>query len=200
MSKTKQRIPFIKREQWTDGAIEVFTMMERDEAKREAARKNGSTMNMINVIAHHPKIAIPFLEMGKALFLIDLSMRLREIAVLRLAHLSNSEYEWFQHVAIGKYAGLTDADIEAIKAGKPADDWSDIDGLVMEAVDELENTDTISDELWQKMGRHFDQQLMFEFIFMISSYKMTAWILNAMGVPLDETPQGRPPVERSGSS
>ena len=197
MSKTQQRIPFIKREEWTDGAIEVFTMMERDEAKREEARKNGSTMNMINVLAHHPKIAIPFLEMGKALFLIKLSMRLREIAVLRLAHLSNSEYEWFQHVAIGKNVGLTDADIEAIKAGKPADDWSEIDGLVMQTVDELEQTDTIGDELWAKLSKHFDQQVMFEFVFMISSYKMTAWVLNAMAVPLDETPQGRPPVERS---
>jgi 4-carboxymuconolactone decarboxylase len=197
MSKTQQRIPFITREEWTDGAIEVFTMMERDEAKREEARKHGSTMNMINVLAHHPKIAIPFLEMGKALFLIKLSMRLREIAVLRLAHLSNSEYEWFQHVAIGKNVGLTDADIEAIKAGKPPVDWSEIDGLVMEAVDELEQTDTISDELWAKLSRHFDQQVLFELIFMISSYKMTAWVLNAMAVPLDETPQGRPPVDRS---
>lgn len=200
MTKKAPRIPFIKREEWTDGAIEVFTMMERDEAKREEARRNGSTMNMINVLAHYPKIAIPFLEMGKALFLIKLSMRLREIAVLRLAHRSNSEYEWFQHVAIGKYAGLTDADIEAIKEGKPRDDWSEIDGLVMAAVDELESTDTISDELWARLGEHFDQQTMFEFVAMIGSYKMTAWILNAMAVPLDETPQGRPPVERSGAS
>jgi 4-carboxymuconolactone decarboxylase len=200
MSKSEPRIPFIKREEWTDGAIEVFTMMERDEAVREEARKNGSKMNMINVLAHHPRIAIPFLEMAKALFLINLSMRLREIAVLRLAHLSNCEYEWFQHVAIGKYAGLTDADIEAIRAGEPADDWSEIDGLVMEAVDELEKTDTISDGLWERLSKHFDRQLMFEFIFMISSYKMTAWILNAMAVPLDETPQGRPPVESPNSN
>ncbi len=196
MTTTPQRVPFITREEWTEGAIEVFTMMERDPAAREKARENGSTMNMINVLAHHPRIAIPFLEMGKALFLIDLPMRLREIAVLRLAHLSNSAYEWFQHVAIGKYAGLTDADIEAIKAGKPAADWSELDGLVMEAVDELESIDTLSDDLWARLGKHFDRQLMMEFLFMISSYKMTAWVLNAMGVPLDAAPQGRPPVEK----
>lgn len=197
MSKTKQRIPFITRDEWTEDTIEVFTMMERDPAKREDARKNGSTMNMINVLANYPKISIPFLDMGKALFLIDLPMRLREIAVLRLALLSNSEYEWFQHEAIGKHVGLTDADIAAIKAGKPTADWSEPDALVMQAVDELEEANTISDELWAKMSEHFSQQLMFEFLFMISSYKMTAWVLNAMGVPLDDAPQGRPPVEKS---
>lgn len=197
MSKTKQRIPYVKREAWTDGTIEVFTMMEPDPVKREEARKHGSTMNLINVLANYPNIAIPYLEMAKALFLIELPMRPREIAVLRLSHLSNSEYEWFQHVAIGKYAGLTDADIEAIRAGKPGAGWSEIDTLVMQAVDQLEQTDTIDDELWEELGKHLSQKAIVEFLFMISSYKMTAWALNAMGVPLDAAPQGRPPVEKT---
>lgn len=194
MKDQEPRIPYIKREEWTSGAIDVFTIMARSEEERESARKHGSTMNLINVLAHHPGISIPFLELAKALFGIELSMRLREIAVLRLAHLSHCEYEWFQHVAIGKFVGLTDADIEAARTGKPADDWNEIDGLVMTAVDELEESNTISDSLWKRLARHFDQKLMFEFIFMISSYKMTAWVVNAMSIPLDEAPQGKPPV------
>ncbi len=194
MKNQEPRIPYIKREEWTEGARDVFTILARSEEEREHARENGSTMNLLNVLAHQPGIAVPFLELAKALFGIELSMRLREIAVLRLAHLSNCEYEWFQHVAIGKFVGLTDADIEATRTGKPADDWSEIDTLVMAAVDELEETDTISESLWERMGKHFDQRLMFEFIFMISSYKMTAWIVNAIALPLDEAPQGKPPV------
>lgn len=194
MQNKQPRIPYIKREEWTDGARDVFTVMARSEEEREEARKNGTKMNMLNVLAHFPRISVPYLEIGKVLFDINVSLRLREIAVLRLAHLSHSEYEWFQHVAIGKHVGLTDADIEAIQAGKPREEWSEIDALVMAAVDELEETDTISDALWERMSSHFDRQQMFEFIFMISSYKMTAWILNAIGIPLDETPQGKPPV------
>lgn len=194
MKDEKPRIPYIKREEWTDGAIDVFTIMARSEEEREYAREHGSTMNLLNVLAHHPGISVPFLEMAKALFGIELSMRLREIAVLRLAHLSNCEYEWFQHVAIGKFVGLTDADIEATQTGEPADHWSEIDGLVMAAVDELEASNTIGDSLWESLAEHFDQKLMFEFLFMISSYKMTAWVVNAMAIPLDEAPQGKPPV------
>lgn len=194
MQKKQPRIPYIKREEWTDGALDVFTVMARSEEEREDARKNGTKMNMLNVLAHYPEISVPYLEIGKVLFNINVSMRLREIAVLRLAKLSDSEYEWFQHVAIGKHVGLTDADIEAIRVGQPADDWSELDGLVMEAVEELESINTISDSLWEKMSAHFDRQQMFEFIFMISSYKMTAWILNAIEIPLDDTPQGKPPV------
>lgn len=185
MSKSKPRIPFIARDEWTDEAIEVFTSMERDEAGKERARKEGSKMNIIKVLAHYPRAVLPYLEMNKVLFDLKFSMRIREIAVLRLSHLSNSEYEWFQHVEIGKRAGLTDADIEAIKAGKPADDWEEIDGLVMKAVDELETSNTISDALWEKLTSHFDRDQMFELLFVIGAYKMTAWILNAMKIPVE---------------
>jgi alkylhydroperoxidase family enzyme len=161
--------------------------MERDEAAREASRKNGSKMNIINTIAHYPRLAVPYLQMNKGLFDLKLPMRLREIAVLRLAHLSDSKYEWFQHVAIGKRFGLTDRDIEAIKAGKPADDWSEIDRLAMEAIDELEKTNTIGDALWEKLARNFDRELLFELLFIAGAYKMTAWILNALGVEIEET-------------
>lgn len=194
MQNREPRIPYIKREEWTEGARDVFTVMARSEEERAEARKNGSKMNMLNVLAHYPRISVPYLEIGKVLFDINVSMRSREIAVLRLAYLSNSEYEWFQHVAIGKHVGLTDADIDAIRTGRSGDDWSELDGLVMEAVDELEENNTIGDLLWEKMSRHFDRQQMFEFLFMISSYKMTAWVLNALEIPLDETPQGKPPV------
>jgi len=194
MQNKQPRIPYIKREEWTEGARDVFTVMARSEEERAEARKNGSKMNMLNVLAHNPKISVPYLELGKVLFDINVSMRSREIAVLRLAYLSNSEYEWFQHVAIGKHVGLTDADVEAIRTGQPGDGWSELDGLVMGAVDELEENNTISDLLWERMSRHFDRQQMFEFLFMISSYKMTAWVLNALEIPLDETPQGKPPV------
>lgn len=194
MSKRQSRIPYITREEWTDGSMQVFTTMARSEEEREIARKEGHKMNMINVFAHFPKLAVPYLELGKDLFQISVPMRLREIAVLRLSHLSNSGYEWFQHEAIGRFVGLVDEDFEAIKQGTQREEWSEIDGLVMEAAEELHKTDTISDALWGKLGSHFNREQMFEFVIMISYYKMTAWLLNALDIPPDETPQGRPPV------
>jgi len=194
MANSGLRIPFITREEWTEETLDVWTVMARNDEEREEGRKNGSKMNLLNVLAHHPGMAVPYLEFGKALFQIRIPLRLREIAVLRLSHLSNSEYEWFQHVSIGKFAGLTDDEIEAIRIGEPPAAWGELECLMMEAVDELEGENTLSDAMWDKLSQHLDRQQVMEFLFMISYYKMTAWILNAVGVPLDDMPQGRPPV------
>src|SRR4029453_17562515 len=39
---------------------------------------------------------------------------LRETVILRVAHLSNSEYELHHHIPLGRAAGLTDAELDAI--------------------------------------------------------------------------------------
>lgn len=185
MSK-QPRVPYITREEWTDATLDVFAGMERSPEDQERARKEGSKMNIINVLAHNPRIVVPYLDMNKVLFQLAISMREREIAVLRLAHLCDSEYEWFQHVAIGKRAGLDDADIEAIQVGSPLASWSDRDAVVMAVVDELQSTETVSDELWQRLAEHFDREQIFELLFVIGAYKMTAWILNPLKVPPED--------------
>src|SRR5689334_5097582 len=43
-----------------------------------------------------------------------LEPRLRETVILRVAYLSNSEYELHHHVPLGRAAGLTEAELAAI--------------------------------------------------------------------------------------
>src|SRR5690348_14424781 len=45
-----------------------------------------------------------------------LEPRLRETVILRVAYLSNSEYELHHHVPLARAAGLTEAEIQAIAA------------------------------------------------------------------------------------
>jgi 4-carboxymuconolactone decarboxylase len=44
---------------------------------------------------------------------------LREIAILRVGHLSQSRYEVFHHEGLGRQLGLGDAQIAAIARGQP---------------------------------------------------------------------------------
>jgi alkylhydroperoxidase family enzyme len=43
-----------------------------------------------------------------------LEPRLRETVILRVAHISNSEYELHHHIPLGRAAGLTEAQLDAI--------------------------------------------------------------------------------------
>jgi alkylhydroperoxidase family enzyme len=177
------RIPLITREQWTDPARDVFAVMDGQEAW-----ENGSRFNIVNILAHHPAVAVPFMQFNKSLlFNTTLAPRLREMAVLRVAHLSHCEYEWVQHVRIGTSIGLTLEDVEAIRAGVPLAHWSELDGLVVKAVDELEKQSTLSDTLWASLAKYLDQKLLLELLWIIGGYKASAWIFNAVRVPLEDS-------------
>ena len=53
------------------------------------------------------------------LFSSTLPPRLRELAILRVAHRTDSEYEWGQHVKIGLREGLTEDEIAGVRAARP---------------------------------------------------------------------------------
>ena len=60
-------------------------------------------------------------QLGRAVAMPEvLEPRLRETVVLRVAHLSNCEYELHHHRALGRAAGLTEAELAAIAGGNYA--------------------------------------------------------------------------------
>lgn len=70
-------------------------------------------LNPFRVLASAPASFKPFLELGGAtLFKSESDARKREIAILRVAHLTRSNYEWVQRVALAKHARVSGEEIE----------------------------------------------------------------------------------------
>jgi 4-carboxymuconolactone decarboxylase len=180
---TTPRIPPARPDEWTDAAREMFTIMEG-----EGARSRGSISNVVNTLAHNPEIGHPFLVFSKAI--LDskaLSLRVREIAILRVAHLNACEYEWKQHVRLGERAGLETADFEAVQAGSPRPAWSALEGLAMQAADQLCENGVLDDALWTALSEHLDRSRMLFLLFVIGAYSMYAWLFNSVGVEVEES-------------
>ncbi len=104
---------------------------------------------------------------------------MRELAVLRIAHLSACAYEWDEHTAIGQKAGLTLEDIAALQRGEAADEF---DRTVLAAVDELVENTRISDDTWAALGERMDKRQLMDFVFTVGGYHMLAMALNTFGV------------------
>ena len=60
-----------------------------------------------------------------------LSPRLREIAILRVAQVTGSEYEFAQHVRIAQQAGLTEDEIACLQNYDESEPFSDLDRAVI---------------------------------------------------------------------
>ena len=139
--------------------------------------------NLMATLARHPKLARSYLRYsGYLLYGSSLPARVRELAILRVAHRRDCAYEWSHHVAMGKEAGLSDAEIAAARTGEAADGF---DRAVIDAVDELDATSNVSDRTWSALCERLDEQQRMDLIFTIGGYVALAMAINAFGVEVD---------------
>jgi hypothetical protein len=111
----------------------------------------------------------------------------REILIARACARANAEYEWGVHVvAFGRPLGLTDDQIAATVHGT-ADDpaWSARDALIVRLVDELHDTATLSDALWDELAERWRPDQLLELVIAAGWYRLLAGVINAAGVPLE---------------
>ena len=119
-----------------------------------------------------------------------LSGRHREILILRVGWLCDSEYEWGQHKIFARKEGLSDDEIEKIKVGSRAEGWNDIERNLLDAADELHENSFITSSTWNEMSREFSQQQMMDVVFAVGQYHLVSMALNSFGVQLDDGVQG----------
>jgi alkylhydroperoxidase family enzyme len=89
-------------------------------AKIRAGRR-GALINVYRLLLHSPSLAAIWLDfVSAARFKVDLDGRLREIVIVRVAHLNRTAYVFKQHVPqLSAPEGLSDAECDALA------DWRD---------------------------------------------------------------------------
>jgi AhpD family alkylhydroperoxidase len=120
---------------------------------------------------------------GKLLMGGKLPARERELVVLRTARRCGCEYEWGQHVSMGRDAGLTDDEIRA--AGRldgPLDGWGDRERAVLAATDQLVADHRIAGATWDELAGHFGEEQLIELCLLAGHYAMLAGLLNSAEV------------------
>ncbi|MGH2808246.1 MAG: carboxymuconolactone decarboxylase family protein [Actinomycetota bacterium] len=168
--------------------IPPTTAAERDERTEEMLasmmrRPDGTDMNIFATLAHHPKLLKRWAAFGGTLlFGGTLPARDRELLILRTAWLCEAEYEWGQHVGIGKGAGITDEEIERVYADPGSDGWSPKDRALLKAVDELHEHSRVGDATWRILAETYDNQQLIEICMVVGQYHMVAFTLNSLGI------------------
>jgi AhpD family alkylhydroperoxidase len=135
--------------------------------------------NVLGLFARHPELATAFLGYNRYLLGggSTLSPRTRELAILRVAWRRRCQYEWVQHVLIARKAGVTEEEIDAIRAGKPT--------AITRAVDELEADSGLSDDTYRALAAELDDRQLMDLVFTVGTYGLLAMVLNTFEVELD---------------
>jgi len=153
----------------------------------------GPAVNIFRTFIHHPKLLKRWLVFGNhILFKSTLPPRERELLILRTGWRCRAEYEWGQHVIIGRAAGLTDAEIERVTLGPEAEGWDPFDATLLRAADELQDDQIVSDETWHALGERYSPQQLMDLVFTVGQYTLVSMALNSFGVQLDPDVPGFP--------
>jgi 4-carboxymuconolactone decarboxylase len=173
------RVPPLPADQWDEAVDQALSGMMPAERRNPA-----HTGNLLATLVRHPKLTQAFLRFNNhLLFSSTLSPRLRELAVLRVAHVHHCEYEWRHHVRMGREAGLTDDVIAGVQRGEATDD---LDRAILHAVDELRDKSVVSDETWGVLSEHLDERQRMDLVFTIGCYGALAMAINTFGVEPDQ--------------
>ncbi len=176
MIKREQRIPLRD--------LTTFTGEEADLAAKN--RVGGRDLNLFRVMMNHPGLTrrwTPFA--GHVLRKQTLPPRERELLILRVGWLNQSEYEWAQHVEIAKRSGITEAEIERIRQG-PGAGWNAHEAALLQAADDLFEHSVVSDQTWATLATQYSTEQMMDVVFTAGQYNLVCWALNSFGVPLDD--------------
>jgi alkylhydroperoxidase family enzyme len=149
--------------------------------------QGGKIFNIFRTLIKAPKAYKAFMWWGGYILSDhnDLPAREREIVILRTGFNWKSGYEWAQHVRIGKDCGLTDEEIDRIKAGPDAPGWTPLERAMLQATDELTGDGHIADATWQALAELTEKQRM-DLVMTVGQYSQVSMMLNSFGVQLDE--------------
>jgi len=120
----------------------------------------------------------------------EMSIRDRELAILRVGWLSQAPFEWGAHVKIAKRNGVTSEEIERVIAGSSAPGWSKQDGAILRAVEELHFNSMITDETWADLQGFYNDKKLIELVILAGQYKTVAYYQNSLRLPLPEGNNG----------
>jgi len=173
-------------EEWGDdeyAAVGALFGIPGDDVPRAGSGDPRDPMNfdILGVLARHPAMAQEFMNYNA--FLLqrgELPLRLRELAILRVAHVRRSVFFWGEHVRVAMAGGLSETDIARLAAG--SEDFEGADRLVLEATDELLAGGRAAPQTWRHLVEELGTHQAMELIFVVGTYAMLAMACDTWGL------------------
>ena len=143
-------------------------------------------LNVFRMVANAPSSFQPFMAFAASIVLqSDFDARKREIAVLRVAHVTRSRYEWTQHVTLAKLFGITDEEIAKIAVDGPVTGLEEEGNLLCHVADEISRDVRLSDDALTQVLERYGVRHATELILCCSYFNMLSRFLESTRVELE---------------
>ena len=160
------------------GAPDTQALVERIVAER------GSVLHLYQMLMHSPPLAEGWLGfMTQVRQKLALGGALRELVIMRIAHLNHAPYEAEQHAPIALKEGLTPAQLDALPHWAGAGDtFGPTQRHVLALCDAMTREVQVDNALVQAVREQLGERQLVELVATIASYNMVSRFLEALQI------------------
>lgn len=138
------------------------------------------TSDLYRALANNPQVLESWIAMAWGLRTRAITARsLREVMILRSAHVQGASYQWADHAVMAKAAGVTEDQIEAVRAWSESKLFDEPTMAALRLMDEMIAGD-ISDDTLALLQGEFGPAERVELIVTAGFYCMVPRVLNAL--------------------
>ncbi len=163
--------------------------LPRDEDLPPAIRKTLASLppaNIFRMMANAQSSLQGFIQLAASILLqSEFDARKREIAILRIAQVTRSTYEWEQHLHIARRAGVTQQEIDLIGVDGPVQGLDEESLLLCRVAEEISRDVRLSDEALGAILARYGNRQATELILCCSYFNMVSRFLESTRVELD---------------
>ena len=169
------------------------SLVEKDQAEpmvkelyQGIEARGTQVINLFKVMGHCPHIGLNFQRLGNSILRgEELSAKLRELAILRVGNLTQSEYEFTKHTVIAWRSGISQKQIDDISDWATSTGFNDEERAVLGYTDEVAQDVRVKDETFAKLKSFLSEHAIVELTTVIGYYGMVSRILVALEVELE---------------
>jgi len=173
------------------GSAELAPLVARIRSER------GDVLYLYRMLLHSPPVAEGWLHLMTAIRKRTvISGTLREMIIIRIAHLNGAPYEAEQHTPFARREGVTDAQIAAL--AEPCLDASIFaadEQVALGLTDTITKSTSVNSGDWEAARAQWNDRELVELVATIASYNMVSRFLAALEITSSDAahePNGRP--------
>ena len=163
-------------------APEAQPLVQRIVAER------GSVLHLYQMLMHSPPLAEGWLAfMTKVRQQLSLPGDLRELVIMRIAHVNGAAYEADQHAPIALKEGLAQAQLDALADWRAASErYSPLQREVLALCDAMTREVHVDAAVVQAVRERLGERQLVELVGTIASYNMVSRFLEALQIHSDD--------------
>jgi alkylhydroperoxidase family enzyme len=151
------------------------------------AGRRGKLINIYRMLLNAPPLAESWFNHSNTVrWKTTLPGRLREIVIIRMGHLTGSQYVLRQHVpSLALADGLSLAECDALADWRGHEFFSASERAVLAYADTMTRDVVVPDAVFADVARHFNAREIVELTVLIGTYNMNARVLQALELDLE---------------